>query len=289
MGNLISRRNYLTEFESACGNGNRLRMDGLKTAPQTERKDRFVELPTRMILTGSGLALLRKAGTPVVRVLNRDGIQREGLESPRFNAGTIQKMVMNSYIEEIFAPVPDLLSRRYHVISTNNLIVYAILYKKLSPSLAKTMFETNVVREFNRKNPKNSIVELKQIPTQTAETLKKAKADHFKKLEAELQQSVSNLIRKNPALSDEDRRSMVLSLPKFLAWIDTRIWYLYYVIYLSGYREQMRNVFSRVLAQYLDHTRIATHLSNLLMEFVQNAEKAHLERIIVKGGFAPRN
>ena len=264
-------------------------MDGLKTAPQTERKDRFVELPTRMILTGSGLALLRKAGTPVVRVLNRDGIQREGLESPRFNAGTIQKMVMNSYIEEIFAPVPDLLSRRYHVISTNNLIVYAILYKKLSPSLAKTMFETNVVREFNRKNPKNSIVELKQIPTQTAETLKKAKADHFKKLEAELQQSVSNLIRKNPALSDEDRRSMVLSLPKFLAWIDTRIWYLYYVIYLSGYREQMRNVFSRVLAQYLDHTRIATHLSNLLMEFVQNAEKAHLERIIVKGGFAPRN
>lgn len=264
-------------------------MSELKTAPQTERKDKFVELPTRMILTGAGLNLFHKSGTPVKRILNRDGIQREGLESMRFNAGTIQKMVMNSYIEEIFAPVPDLLSRRYHVISTNNLIVYAILYKKLSPSLAKTMFETNVVREFNRKNPKNSIVELKQIPTQTAETLKKAKADHFAKLEAELQKGVSDLIMSNPSLSDEDRRSMVLSLPKFLAWIDTRIWYLYYVIYLAGYREQIHRVFTKMLAQYLDHTRIATHLSNLLMEFVQNAEKAHFERIIVKNSFAPRD
>ncbi|MCR9145311.1 MAG: hypothetical protein NXI24_23935 [bacterium] len=264
-------------------------MSATKTAPQTERKDKFVELPTRMILTGAGLSLFQKAGTPIKRVLNRDGIQREGLESAKFNAGTIQKMVMNSYIEEIFAPVPDLLSRRYHVISTNNLIVYAILYKKLSPSLAKTMFETNVVREFNRKNPKNSIVDLKQIPTQTAEALVKAKADHFKKLEAELQKGVSELIMSNPALTDEDRQSMVLSLPKFLAWIDTRIWYLYYVIYMAGYREQMFRVFTKMLAQYLDHTRIATHLSNLLMEFVQNAEKAHFERIIVKNGFAPRD
>lgn len=264
-------------------------MSALKTAPQTERKDKFVELPTRMILTGAGLSLFQKSGTPVKRVLNRDGIQREGLESARFNAGTIQKMVMNSYIEEIFAPVPDLLSRRYHVISTNNLIVYAILYKKLSPSLATTMFETNVVREFNRKNPKNSIVDLKQIPTQTAEALKKAKAEHFVKLEAELQKGVSDLIMSNASLSDEDRQSMVLSLPKFLAWIDTRIWYLYYVIYMAGYRESMYRVFTKMLAQYLDHTRIATHLSNLLMEFVQNAEKAHFERIIVKNGYAPRD
>lgn len=263
-------------------------MSAAKPAPQTERKDKFVELPTRMILTGAGLALFQKSGTPIGRVLNRDGIQREGVESPRFHAGTMQKMVMNSYIEEIFAPVPDLLSRRYHVISTNNLIVYAILYKKLSPSLGKTMFETNVVREFNRKNPGKSIVDLKQIPTATAENLVKVKAEHIKKLEAELHAGVAQLVMNNTALGDEDRRSMILSLPKFLAWMDKRIWYLYYVIYLSGYQEQMRRVFTRMLAQYLDHTRIATHLSNLLMEFVQNAEKAHFERIIVKGGFARR-
>lgn len=263
-------------------------MSAAQPAPQTERKDKFVELPTRMILTGAGLALFQKSGTPVGRVLNREGIQREGVESPRFHAGTMQKMVMNSYIEEIFAPVPDLLSRRYHVISTNNLIVYAILYKKLSPSLGKTMFETNVVREFNRKNPSKSIVDLKQIPTAAAENLVKAKADHIKKLEGELHAGVAEIVMGNSALSDEDRRSMILSLPKFLAWMDKRIWYLYYVIYLSGYQEQMRRVFTRMLAQYLDHTRIATHLSNLLMEFIQNAEKAHFERLIVKGGFARR-
>lgn len=259
-------------------------MEGLKT----ERTDKFIDLPSRMILTTAGLDLFQRSGTPLKRITNRDGTACEGLESPKFNAATAQKMVMNSYLAEIYTRLPDLLTRRYQIISTNNLIVYAILYKKLSPSLAKTMFETNVVREFNRKNPKNSIVDLQHISPKQAETLIKAKADTFRKIEEEIMAGVREIIMADPAISDEDRQSRVMSLGKFINWIDKRIWFLYYVIYLTDARQQMRQVFTKMVARYLDHTKIATHLSNLVMEFIQNAEKAHFERIIVRNGMAKR-
>jgi hypothetical protein len=252
----------------------------------TERSDRFIELPARIIFTAAGLDVFQRSGTPVRRVLNREGVAREGLESPRFNASTVQKMVMNGYVEEICAQLPDLLSRRFHVISANNLIVYAILYKKLSPSLARTMFETQVVREFNRKNPKHSIVDLKHINPAAADHLVRTRAELFRRIEQEITEETSLRIERNAGLSAEDRSTMRRSLPKFLDWIDKRIWYLYYIIYQTPQREQIKTVFAGMLAQYLDHTRIATHLSNLLMEFVQNSEKAHFERLIVRSGLA---
>lgn len=258
-------------------------------AAPAQRRDQFIELPASIVLTAQGLELFQKNGTPVGRVRNREGVQREGLESPRFNAGIVQKMVMNAYVEEISAALPDLLSRRYQIISANNLIVYAILYKKLSPSLARTMFDTSVVREFNRKNPKHSIVDLKHINPRAAEELLRSKAELFAQIEKEIAAEVVRRIQSRPGLSAEDRETMQRSLPKFLRWIDKRIWYLYFVIHRTPQRDEMKRLFAGMVTAYLDHTKIATHLSNLIMEFIQNAEKAHFERIIVKRGLADRD
>ena len=259
------------------------------TGNQAERSDRFIELPARMVLTSEGIKAFQKAGTPVQRVLNREGVPREGLEAPRFNGKTAQKLVMNSLLEEICTQLPDMLSRRYQIISTTNLIVYAILYKKLSPSLGKMMFESQIVRDFNRKNPKNSIVDLKHVNLEQANALFQKHPGLFEKIENDIRQLVEARIQARSGIEDEDRQAMAMSLPKFLAWIDRRIWFLYYVIFQTSMRDQMRNVFAGMIARYLEHTRLATHLSHLVMEFIQNAEKAHFERLIVRAGMAARD
>ncbi|MCB1173977.1 MAG: hypothetical protein KDK39_10440 [Leptospiraceae bacterium] len=257
--------------------------------PVTERTDKFIDLPCRLILTNSGQLLFQKSGTPLKRVTNKEGVTSEGLESPRFNAATVQKLVLNSFLEEIYATLPALLTRRYHIISTNNLIMYGILYKKLSPSLATTMFATNVVKDFNRKNPKHSIVDLKHIHPGSVEALLGKNQALFQRIENEITEAVIENIEMNAALNDEDRQAMLMSVAKFISWIDRRIWYIFFIIYQTNQKEVMKRTFVTMVARYLEHTRLATHLSNLIMEFIQNAEKAHFERIIVKNGLCPRD
>ncbi|HNE24339.1 MAG: hypothetical protein K1X70_19900 [Leptospirales bacterium] len=253
-----------------------------------DRSDSTIALPARMVLTREGLSLFAKNPESIKKVKSRDGMQREGLEADAFNAPTVQKLIMNSYLEEIYVRLPDPLRRRAQIISTNNLVVYAVLYKKLSPSLARMLFESTVVREFNRKNPKNSIVDLKHIPSEKVDGLRQLKPGLFEQMEEEIHADVVDRISSNPALSEEDKSVRVRSLPKFIKWIDKRIWYLYFIIYQTAMKEQMRKAFGGMIAIYLDHTKIATHLSNMLMEFVQNAEKSSLERIMVKNNLARR-
>lgn len=252
------------------------------------RANSMISLPARIVLTREGLALFAKSPDSVKKIRTREGLMREGLESESFNAPTVQKLIMNSYLEEIYARLPDPLRRRSQIISTNNLVVYAVLYKKLSPSLAKMLFESTVVREFNRKNPRNSIVDLKHIPPEKVDALRSARPELFEQMESEIHDEVLSRIVGSPELSEEDRTTRIKSLPKFIKWIDKRIWYLYFIIHQTPLKEQMKKAFGGMIALYMDHTKIATHLSNMLMEFVQNAEKSSLERIIVRANIAKR-
>jgi hypothetical protein len=216
-------------------------------------------------------------------------VPKEGMESKSYNASTIQKMIMNSYLEEIYVKLPDLLSRRFEIISTNNLIVYAILYKKLSPSLAKMLFESTVVKEFNRKNPKNSIVDLKHVSKQAAAKLLESQQQLFATVKKAIYDAVLYQIGINPELNKDDREVMSRSISKFIEWVDSRIWYLFFIIYQTPLRDDMQKAIVKMITQYLDHTRVGSHLSNLLMEFVQNSEKAHFERLIVKNNLAKKD
>ncbi len=246
------------------------------------RADPFIHLPAHLILTKDGIVLFQKSPGQLKKIKNKQGIIKEGLESPSFNAPLLQKLIMNSCIEELYSSQPDFLSKRAQLISTNNLIVYAILYKKLSPSLAKMLFDSPVVKDFNRKNPKLSIIDLGQIPKQKIDAMREAKKNLFESIEKEIRSDVLERIMKNTSLSEEDRTMRSRSLDKFIGWIDRRIWYLYLVVYQTPLKDDMRRSFSNMIALYLDQTKIAAHLSSLLMEFIQNAEKAHLERVIIK-------
>ena len=259
----------------------------MSTTTAVGEKDPFVRLPARIIFTPRGLDLVGSSPS-VKKVTSRDGLPKEGLESESYNAQTIQKLVMKSCIEEINVSLPDLLRKRFEIISTNNLIVYGVLYKKLTPSLARTLFESSVVKEYNRKNPKNSIVDLNHISPQKVEALQQNNPELIEGMKRNLREIITEKILGATSLNEEDQQARVRALPRFLDRVDPRIWFIFYVISHTGFKSAIERTFASMIYSYLQHTQIATHLSNLLMEFIQNAEKAHFERLIVRHGLADR-
>ncbi|HPH02895.1 MAG TPA: hypothetical protein PLM00_03685 [Spirochaetota bacterium] len=253
--------------------------------PTFQRQNPYVALPTRMFLTTEGLRLFAAKPDQLKRVKNRMGIVKEAIESDRYNALLVQKLVLNSCIEEVYVRLPNLLQYRQDLISTNNLILYAILYKKLSPSLADMLCQSPVVQAYNRKNPKYAIVGLNMISRQKIDAIRMEKPQLFEAMESEIMEEVKARIKRQP-ISDEDKQIRERSLEKFIAWIDKRIWYIYLIIYQTQLKRELVRSFTDMLVTYLGRTQIATHLSSLLMEFVQNAEKAHFERIVIRKRFA---
>ena len=247
-----------------------------------ERTDRYLKIPADIILSKEGMGIVSQSQLPISKMKNHMGAVKEGIQANSINAQTLQKMVMNSYVEEVFVQQPQLLAFRNELISSNNLIVYAILYKKLTPTISDKLFQCPIVKDFNRKNPKNAIVNLQQINRKVMEELMLRQKEIFDALKKEIHTEVLRRIAENTSLSREDKQLQTRSLDKFIAWIDQRIWYLYYIICQTGSRQEILRDLSGIIAVYLKRTQIATHLSSLVMELVQNAEKAHFERLVVR-------
>ncbi len=256
--------------------------------PQSAAPRGYIRLPAAILLSREGAELMTKSGKTLLRLKGKDGTATDGMRAEGFVAPTLQKMIMNSYVDEIFLSEPDLLTKRSDIISTNNLVLYAILYKKLSPTLGAMIIDSPVFKEFNRKNPKNAIWDMQAIPLKLASHLVEQKKNVVEQIQNELERLITERLNALD-LEEEDRQLRIRSTPKFIRWADARVWYLYLVVYGTPLRQQMQNSFVEMFLQYLDNTQIASHLSNLLMEFIQNAEKAHFERIITRNGFAERS
>jgi hypothetical protein len=56
-----------------------------------ESKEKYIKLPSGIILTREGVALMGGSKLNIVKVRNYRGIVREGIESESFNAQTLQK------------------------------------------------------------------------------------------------------------------------------------------------------------------------------------------------------
>ncbi len=254
-----------------------------------DKSTAFINLPVSLALTGEGLSLFANNPNVLKKFKNKDGSYRQGMQSESYNSVSVQKLIMNSFVEEIFISLPDFLRKRKEIIDTNNLVLYGILYKKLSPSLASMLFESHVLKDYNRKNPKALITSLNHIDKSKMEALRAAKKQLFETMEIEINSEVVQRIISSPDLEEEDRLTRMRSLEKFMAYIDKRIWYLYFIIYQTSLKDEIKKSFADMIALYLDRTKLAAHLSNLLMEFIQNAEKAHLERIIISHNMATKS
>lgn len=247
-----------------------------------DRTDFLIHLPVKLLLTDEGHHLFSGGKIALKKVPSILGNKREGMDSKNFNAQTVQKLVMNAYLEEIYTSQPELLGSRNPIMDTTKLVTFGILYRKMNPSLAKMLFQSSILQEYNRKNRFNQLSNLNHIDRNKLIALKKTKAEEFDLLELEIRNEIIQKIIRNREIEEEERLLRMRSLDKFVAFIDQRIWYLYYIIYHSPKRLEMIDLFSDLIERYLDRTKIATHLAAMVMELLQNAEKAHFERIIMQ-------
>ncbi len=247
----------------------------------------YIKLPSSIFLTKEGVNALQGAGLAIQTIKDKDRFTRNGLITEGFNAPVVQKMIMRSMINEIAVSLPDLLTHRFEIISVNSLILYAVLYKKLSPALAEKLFQSEFVKDYNRKNPKGSLVSLNNISRIRARSLKNSFRSEFERNEKSLRQAVVDLIFLNQKLDDTDVAERIRSLDKFIRWVDERIWYLFFILNRTKAGPRFMADFASLFAVYLENTSIAAHSGNLLMEFIQNAEKAHFTRLVTNFSIEP--
>ncbi|GIX40883.1 MAG: hypothetical protein KatS3mg129_0616 [Leptospiraceae bacterium] len=178
----------------------KISLEDLSNKIDLPKKNPEISFPCFIFLTPSGLEFFNKNTKQTLllkRYYNMNGFTKEGFFTKSFNAQVMQKLIMKFYIDEIYAILPELLPYRSEIMSISSLIVYAILYRKLTPSLAKSLFESKVVKEFNRKNPKYSMTELNHISIQKVEMMYQQYGKILEDLKTSIREKITEKILSN--------------------------------------------------------------------------------------------
>lgn len=243
-----------------------------------------LSLPGKLLLNSGGMKAFAESTAlqKMQKLHGYHGNVQEGFYAQSFSNSVLRKLLMNSHVEEFFVQLPELLRFRKQIIYLNDLLVYTILYKKITPALSQALFDSSILKNYNSKHPHKQIESFSSLDKKHTLEFCTKNQSLCQLIQNEIKNLVLNMIKEDVELAQDEKETRKANLPSFVERIDPRIWHLYLLIYKSEPDKEMNASFAIMIYEFLENMQIATHLSNLLMEFIQNAEKAHFEKIFIR-------
>jgi hypothetical protein len=87
------------------------------------------------------------------------------------------------------------------------------------------------------------------------------------------------IIESDKDMNAEEKKERKRIMQRFVEQIDDNMWFLLHFVSKSKGRFEVIERINLVLVSYVKKTKIADYIGFMLMELVQNAEKAHFERL----------
>ncbi len=244
-----------------------------------QKKNPFISLQAQCFLTDGGENFFTKKQIPLRDMVGPDGRKRYGFTTPNFHAYVIQKLIVKRMISDIFVAKPSLLEKRNEIMDITKLVIYGILYKKFGPQLSKILVSTEMMDRYNKKNATKKITLNSKFNYDAISKLFEMKKEEITGLKKLMLARPISMIDTDEEIRPEDKLEKKLIVTKFVEMIDKQAWYMFYLISQTDERQTIIKQVEQQLIDYLEKTKVADYFSLMLMEIIQNAEKAHLEKI----------
>mgnify|MGYP001552462631 CR=1 FL=1 len=244
-----------------------------------QKKNPFITLQAKCFLTDSGENFFTKKQIPLRDMIGPDGRKRYGFTTLNFHAYLVQKLIVKRMISDIFVAKPTLLEKRTEIMDVTKLVIYGILYKKFGPQLSKVLVSTELMEKYNKKNPTKKITLNSKFNYDAISKLIEIKKEEIIGLKKLMLARPISMIDTDQEIRPEDKLEKKLIVTKFVEMIDKQSWYMFYLISQTDERQAIIKHVEKQLIDYLEKTKIADYFALMLMEIIQNAEKAHLEKI----------
>ncbi|MBN1648314.1 MAG: hypothetical protein JW874_09790 [Spirochaetales bacterium] len=249
-------------------------------------KKPLIQLPAMFFLTESGIEYCIKRKIPVRDLKNHIGRVKSGFSWEGFNAKLVQHLVSNMLIDGIEINRSDFLSKRNEIIDLTKLIVYAILYKKIKPTLKEILYSSDLISRLRRNNPRAAVNNQLKFDPGVVNKFMEENAKAIRTLKAGLLYEPYSLIQHDETLTEEQKKSKMQITQKFVDVIEPDTWFLFHYISRSGDKMEVFSRINSLLVSFVQKTKIADYIALMLLEILQNAEKTHFENLAIRDNMA---
>ncbi len=237
-----------------------------------------LNLPLKVILTETGTSHFLNANKKLLRFKLADNTEEYGISLSPFSPQSIQNMILVDYISKIEISMSDFVSVRQEVMDLSKVIVYSVLYKQFDRQVFSEIVKCECVKKHNRVNPAQIIDERTRISDVQLRLFLARKDAAIQGARKSILDSLWQSIMDNKEFSPEEKNIYLLMTEKFLNRLSLMNWYIIVRFYKAPGFPEMTAVIRRLLARYMDKSKVAEYISILVMELALSSETTNLRQ-----------
>ena len=243
-----------------------------------EKKKFFLDLPLKVILTEEGTSHFLSHKKQLLNLKLADNKSAHGISLDHFSPASVQNMIHLDYISRMEISMPEFVTHRQEVMDLSKLIVYSILYKQFDRETFSELIKTECVRHHNRNNPSQLIDEKTSIPDKQLREILSVKDNVIQQSRKAILNPVWNSIMANNDYSPEEKNIYLLMTEKFMNRLGLLNWYIITKFYKSEGFSEIINLLRKLLAVYMDKSKVAEYISVMMMELAVNCENNNIRK-----------
>ncbi|MDR2072749.1 MAG: hypothetical protein LBP60_04870 [Spirochaetaceae bacterium] len=247
---------------------------------QNRQRDMFLCIPSRIILNEKGSSFFIAHGKALHCFETADGERQFGFHLEKTGFSWLKKLILNNYLKKIEIQIRDISTCRIYLEDTIKLVFFSMFRHRINASILNSVYESPLVRTWNRVNPKKSIGSGMKLPEGSFEELLNSRAPgRLGELKTMLRDKIVENIPSSFARPQEDLKD----LHNFIGELVFRINPLVFFVLAGSDKEDARFLIqniSREVIEYIRRFDIVNLAALLTIELVAAAERSALVRLL---------
>jgi hypothetical protein len=244
----------------------------------SQERKAIIELPVKVILTEVGTTFFIKNRKNLQKFKLADSQEEYGILMDKFTPSSLQRMMLIDYVSKIEISNSEFVTIRQEVMDIAKLITYSMLYRQYDAYIFQRVMASDVIKNWNRKNPANIIDDKTKINESFLQNVIKEKEHDIGDIKQSILAPMYAFISRNSSLLPEEKNIQLLLSEKFLNNLRPFIWFIIAKFKgLDGYETLIKDIRTS-LAEYMEKAKIAEYLALNIMELATNAENSNLKR-----------
>lgn len=244
-----------------------------------KNKSPLIDLPSKIILSESGEEYFSTMSVPLKTVSGINGRKRLGFQANVLEVPFLKTILRQGYFEEIYCTALALIDKKEALQDISKLIFYSLIYNKFKPHLSHIILSSDLVERYNYKNPTKKIGSDTRFNEQKIKQFFTERKNLISDLINFILREPFKVIDQDDEIKEKDEKKGILKT--FLQHIPLKEWFLFFLV--TNNQEERNRIIARIsdlMLTYLGKTKISDYIGFLLVELIQNAEKASLSKAI---------
>ncbi|MCQ2594282.1 MAG: hypothetical protein MJ196_03375 [Treponemataceae bacterium] len=237
-----------------------------------------LDLPLRIIFTQEGSTQFINKKTKLKRMRLADNKEEFGIEAKSISPALLQRMFLADYISQLEISMPEFSTSRQDILDLAKLTVYGVLYKQMDKLILTQLFETDIIKNYNRRNPSKMFDAKTDMSTANLRAKMLIMEKQYQSTKDELLKPVRAKILNRKDISIEEKNVFLLLSEKYLDNLSLYTWYLVMRFFKGDDFPVVQRIIQPVLQEFMEKSQIAEYIALMVMELAINSENNNFRK-----------